>query len=103
MFLRRSIERNIERGSDIGVDYELLCRFVLDGQGKKIGESIALFDDILIIKSRRDFLGIPIKHVKEEGNHLIAKGVLDQSKALELGAKWQNVANKVSISSQEEK
>lgn len=79
----------MERKSVTELDVGLLCRFVLDGQGKKIGESIAFFKDILIIKSRKDFLGIPMKHVKEEGSHLIVKGLLDQSKALELGAEWQ--------------
>ncbi len=74
-------------------DYEndknnLLCRFVLDGLGVKIGESIALNDDILIIKNGKKYLGIPLKHVEEDGDELIVKGLVDKKKALDMGEKW---------------
>lgn len=94
LFLKQSKKQKMERESLVEFNDGLLCRFVLDGQGKKIGESIALFDDLLIIKSEKDFLGIPMKHIQAEGSHLIVKGLLDQSKALELGAKWQKATYK---------
>ena len=80
---------------------ELLCRFVIDNNGKKIGESIAIIDDIIIIKSRDIYLGIPIKHIDEEKKVLTIKGLIDKAcsemadhlgdkdKAIELGEKWR--------------
>jgi hypothetical protein len=68
---------------------ELLCRFVIDVNGKKIGESIAITNDIIIIKSRDIYLGIPIKHIGEDKKVLTIKGLIDKDKAIELGEKWR--------------
>jgi hypothetical protein len=66
----------------------LLCRFVTDGFGNKIGESIAIDNDIMIIKSGKDFLGIPFKHIFEEEKTLLVKGPIDNEKAKEMGMNW---------------
>jgi len=73
-------------------DYEqkMLCRFVLDGARKKIGESIAVDDDIIIIKTEKNYLGIPLKHLEEDGKTLLVKGLVDRDKAEEMGEKWRN-------------
>jgi hypothetical protein len=68
----------------------MLCRFVLDGAGKKVGESIAIDEDILIIKSEKKYLGVPLKHIEEEGKTLLVKGLVDKAKAEEMGEKWRN-------------
>lgn len=68
---------------------ELLCRFVTDGTGRKIGESISLDGDILIIKSGGRFLGIPLKHIEEDGKNIMVKGLVDFDKAYEMGDKWR--------------
>ena len=68
---------------------KLLCRFVLDGAGRKIGESVAIDEDILIIKSRSRYLGVPLKHIEEEEKTLLVKGLVDQLKAEIMGEKWQ--------------
>ena len=67
----------------------LTCRFVLDGAGRKIGESVAVDDDVLIIKSGKTYLGVPLKHIGEEGKTLLVKGLVDRDKAQELGEKWR--------------
>jgi len=67
----------------------LLCRFVLDGAGRKIGESIAIDDDILIIKSGTKYLGVPMKHIEEEKKTLLVKGLVEQDKAEMMGEKWR--------------
>ena len=67
---------------------KMICRFVLDGVGKKVGESIAIDDDILIIKTEKKYLGVPLKHVEEEGKTLLVKGLVDRGKAEEMGDKW---------------
>lgn len=69
---------------------KLLCRFVLDGAGKKVGESIAIDEDILIIKSDDKYLGVPLKHIEEEGKTLLVKGLVDRDKAEEMGEKWRH-------------
>lgn len=74
---------------DVSKENDLLCRFVLDGLGIKIGESIALSNDIIIIKTKKNFLGVPLKHVSEKENNLIVKGLLDKEKAIEIGEEWR--------------
>lgn len=67
-----------------------LCRFVYEDNGKKIGESITIHDkDILIIKSKDSFLGIPLKHIDQKDKILTVKGLLDLDKALEMGECWR--------------
>ncbi len=67
----------------------LICRFVLDGMSRKIGESVAINEDILIIKSGSKYLGVPLKHIEEDGKTLLVKGLVDRDKAEEIGEKWR--------------
>jgi hypothetical protein len=69
-------------------DY-LLCKFVTDGSGKTIGESVSIIEDIVIIKSGYRFLGVPLKHVEDRGKTLLVKGLVDYDKALEMGERWR--------------
>ncbi len=68
---------------------DLLCRFVLDGTGKKIGESVAIDNDILIVKSGIKYLGVPLIHIEEAGKTLLVKGLIEQDKAEQMGEKWR--------------
>ena len=72
----------------------LICRFVLDGLGRKIGESVGFNDDLLIIKSGKKYLGIPFKHIEEEGKTLIVKGLVEHDKAELMGEKWRRASFK---------
>lgn len=67
----------------------LLCRFITDGSGRKIGESVAVDDGIMIIKTGKKFLGVPLKHIEEKGKTLLVKGLVDFDKAYELGEEWR--------------
>ena len=67
----------------------LTCRFVLDGAGRKVGESVAVDNDVLIIKSGKKYLGVPLKHIEEEEKTLLVKGLIEQDKAEVLGEKWR--------------
>ena len=67
----------------------LICKFVFDGADRKIGESLAVEDDILIIKSGKKYLGIPLKHVEVKEKTLLVKGLIEQDKAEKMGEKWQ--------------
>ena len=68
----------------------LICRFVLDGTGRKVGESIAIDDDILILKSGNKYLGVPLKHIEEDEKTLLVKGLFDLYNAEQMGEKWRN-------------
>ena len=67
----------------------LLCKFVTDGKGKKIGESISIDKDIIVIKSGKKFLGVPLKHIEDTEKTLLVKGLIDFKKAYEMGEKWR--------------
>jgi len=67
---------------------DFLCKFVKDGKGKKIGESIAIDGDILIVKSGKKYMGIPLSHIMKNGKYLRIKGLTNFNKAEELGKEW---------------
>jgi hypothetical protein len=88
-FSRRKHKKNDENTEDEHYKSSLLCRFVLDSLGKKVGESVAIEDDVIIIKDGGKYLGVPIKHIEENEKTLLVKGLFDQTKAEEMGEKWR--------------
>ena len=88
-FFNRRKNRDVEEETEEKHD-DLLCKFVKDGSGKKIGESVSIDEDILIIKSKEKFLGVPLKHIEDEGKTLLVKGLVNLDKALEMGEQWRN-------------
>lgn len=84
---RRKKKDELEEEEDF--KNNLLCRFVLDGVGRKVGESVAIDEDILIIKSGSKYLGVPLKHIEEQGKTLLVKGLVEQDKAELMGEKWR--------------
>ena len=66
-----------------------LCQFVKDGRGRIVGESICLDEDILIIKDKNMYLGVPLKHMERQEKTLLVKGLIDYEKAVELGEQWK--------------
>lgn len=72
----------------------LICRFVLDGIGRKVGESVAVDKDILIIKSKNTYLGVPLKHIEEDGKTLLVKGLIDRNNAETMGEEWRQESYK---------
>jgi hypothetical protein len=69
--------------------FNLLCRFVINGIGKTVGESIAVNNDLLIIKTNDKYLGVPLKHIQDNGKTLLVKGLIDNSNAEFMGKKWR--------------
>ena len=88
IFSRRKQKREVQEKEE---EYKnnLLCRFVVDGLGKTVGESVAVNEDILIIKSKDKYLGVPLKHIQEKGKTLLVKGLIDNSNAEVMGEKWR--------------
>ncbi len=82
-------QRKEEHEKEEEYKYNLLCRFVIDGIGKTVGESIAFNKDLLIIKTKDKYLGVPLKHIQENGKTLLVKGLIDNSNAELMGKKWR--------------
>jgi len=91
VFLFSKNKKKIKEGLKEPEEFKnsLICKFVFDGADKKIGESLAVEDDILIIKSGKKFLGVPLKHIEIKDKTLLVKGLIEQDKAEKLGEKWQ--------------
>jgi hypothetical protein len=88
-FFNKKKEDTETQKSIENVDPSMTCKFVVDGSGKKIGESVSIDHDVLIIKAGTLFLGVPLKHVESGGKTLMVKGIFDFTKAYELGEKWR--------------
>ena len=88
-FSKKNIKKKDELYNDNSNNDNLLCRFVLDGSGNTIGESVAIDEDIIIIKNRSNYLGIPIKHIEKDEKTLLVKGLIDKDKAEEMGKIWE--------------
>ena len=88
-FSRKKNSKRDELDEEENYKDSLLCRFVLDGLGKKIGESVAVEDDILIIKSGKKYLGVPLKHIEEDNRIILVKGLVDRENAEIMGEKWR--------------
>ncbi len=73
--------------------FAYIARFVVDSEGKRIGESISVFEDLLIIKKNDKFYAIPFKHVELKGEEIHVKGVIQWDKAEELARRWKNTEN----------
>ena len=89
IFSRKRNKKKEEFEKEREFKNRLLCRFVFDGTGKKVGESVGLDEDVIIIKSKKKYLGVPIKHVEEEGKTLLVKGLVDDYNAEMMGEKWR--------------
>jgi hypothetical protein len=67
----------------------LLSRFVVDKNGDRVGESISVHRDLLIIKREGDFYAVPLKHVDASGEELRVKGIVQWEKAAEMAEEWK--------------
>lgn len=69
----------------------LLSRFVVDKDGNRVGESISVFKDLLIIKRDMDYYAVPLAHVEKHNDELRVRGVMQWKQAKELAEAWKNV------------
>ena len=83
----RSNKRN--RKDQQALKDSLLCKFVFDGMGHPIGESVSIDKDLIIVKADDSFLGIPLKHIESDGNKVIVRGLVDRKNAKILGERWR--------------
>ncbi|HDN50533.1 MAG TPA: hypothetical protein ENG06_02015 [Thermoplasmatales archaeon] len=67
-----------------------VAKFVVSPDGKRIGESISVFEDLLIIKKKETFYAIPFKHVELKNNEIHLKGIVQWDRAKSLARKWKH-------------
>jgi hypothetical protein len=70
----------------------LLSRFIFDGKGNIIGESIGVDGKYLIMKSGKKFYSVPLKNIREDEKDLTLKGKIDKRMARKLGEVWRKKA-----------
>jgi len=87
-------KKNLEKDEEDERKNNLVCRFVLDGAGRKIGESVAIDNDLLIIKKGSKYLGVPLKHIEEDKKTLLVKGLVEQENAEAMGERWRQASFK---------
>jgi len=88
MIFKGNQSKKAKRHNNGSIDH-LVCKFVFDGLGHPIGESISVEHDLIIVKTEHSFLGIPLKHVESDGKKVIVKGLVDQQNAKKLGERWR--------------
>ena len=78
--------RKSEEHENDSSDY--LCKFVqLDGE--KIGESIAVYDECLLVKHGSDILGIPLDCVIAVSEEIVI-GKFNKKEARKIGKEWKD-------------
>ncbi|HDS58808.1 MAG TPA: hypothetical protein ENN54_00720 [Thermoplasmatales archaeon] len=71
--------------------FALLSRFVIDKDGNRIGESISVHKDLLIIKRGSDYYAVPLAHVEEVDDELRVRGVVQWERARDMAQEWKRV------------
>lgn len=74
---------------------DILCQFVFSGKGEKVGETIAIDGDLVIIKAKEKYYAVPLKHVENKDGRLTVMGVADWSMAEQLAEKWKEKSKKL--------
>ena len=69
----------------------LLSRFVVDKDGKRVGESISVYNDLLIIKRNEGYYAVPLIHVERDNDELRVRGIVQWERAKELAEGWKHV------------
>ncbi len=67
----------------------LLSRFVVDKDGNRVGESISVHKDLLIIKKGGDYYAVPLKHVEVKDDEIHVKGIVKWDMAKKMAEEWK--------------
>jgi len=67
----------------------LIPRFVVNKSGEKIGETIGMDGQRIILKKNSDFYSIPVSVLDEHLGELIIEKDIDWEKAKALGERWR--------------
>ena len=67
----------------------LISRFVIDKDGNRIGETISLENDLVIIKKQDKYLAIPLKHIEYTKDNIRIRGIIEWDNAIIMGEQWR--------------
>ena len=67
----------------------LIPRFVVNKSGEKIGETIGMDGQRIILKKNSDFYSVPLSVLDEHLGELIIEKDIDWEKAKALGERWR--------------
>lgn len=73
----------------------LLLRFVEDEKGTRIGETVAVEGETMIVKAAGGFRAIPISQLAEAGAGLKLTGTYDEDASRQAGEAWREKSHKV--------
>ena len=74
---------------------KMLLRFVEDEKGARVGETVAVEGDQMIVKAPGGFLAVPTSQLSESGAGLKLTGTFDEAAAKSAGEAWRVKSHKV--------
>ena len=69
--------------------YSLISKFVVDKEGNRIGETISIEGDLIIIKKEKKYLAIPLKHIELSKDQVRIRGIVEWDNAIKMGEQWK--------------
>ncbi len=69
--------------------YSLVSKFVVDKKGNRIGETISIEGDLVIIKKEKKYLAIPLKHIELSKDQVRIRGIVEWDNAIKMGEQWK--------------
>ena len=69
--------------------YSLISKFVVDKEGNRIGETISMEGDMVIIKKEKKYLAIPLKHIETSKDQVRIRGIVEWDNAIKMGEQWK--------------
>jgi len=67
---------------------DYMCKFVLL-DGEKIGESIALYDECLLVKQGSDIFGVPMDRIIAVSEEIVV-GKFNKKESIKIGKRWKD-------------
>lgn len=68
---------------------EYLSRFILNADGERIGETIGIDGERIIMKREEDFFSVPIEAIEEKYGDLLLSKAIDWDESKTLGEEWR--------------
>jgi len=72
---------------------DLICKYVIHN-GKKVGESLDVFEGYLILKNETTFVGVPLVNITSVDGEDILISEYDEKKGIERGEMWREKKSK---------
>lgn len=69
--------------------HELISKFVVDKEGNRIGETISIERDLVIIKKENKYIAIPLKHIEASKDQVRIRGIVEWDNAIKMGEQWK--------------